>query len=122
MQQQQQQQQQQQGQKVDLEYERHRSRCLDRMWAEKVLLITGCVVLLLGVVILCVDISPIQAILLKVFDFMMSYINFSQKVLLDMFSFIVGLLFALVFILAIIGIALLCFVLFIATTFMFFNI
>jgi hypothetical protein len=119
---QQQQQQQQQGQKVDLEYERHRSLCLDRMWAEKVLLITGCVVLLLGVVILCVDTSPIQAILLKVFDFMMSYINFSQKVLLDMFSFIVGLLFALVFILAIIGIALLCFVLFIATTFMFFNI
>ena len=126
MQQQQQQQQQQveerQGQSVDLEYERHRSRCLDRIWAEKVLLITGGVVLLLGITILCVDTSPIQTRLLNVFDFMMSYINFSQKVLRDMFSFIVGLLFVGVFILATISVALLCFILFLAITFVFFNI
>ena len=120
--QQQQQLEERRGQKVDLEYERHRSRCVDRMWAEKVLLITGGVILLLGVVILCVDTSPIQARLLKVFDFMMSYINFSQKVLRDMFSFIVGLLFVVVFILATIGIALLFFILFLAITFVFLNI
>jgi small-conductance mechanosensitive channel len=119
---QQQQMEERRGQNVHLEYERHRSRCLYRMLAEKVLLITGGVVLLLGVVILCLDTSPIQTRLLNVFDFMMSYINFSQKVLRDMFSFIVGLLFVGVFTLATISITLLCFVLFLAIIFVFLKI
>jgi hypothetical protein len=88
----------------DLEYERHRSRCLDREWSEKVLLVIGFAILLFGIAILFVDTSPIQAILMKICDFMMSYINFSYKVLCDMISFIVGLLFVGVFIFTIISI------------------
>ena len=88
----------------DLEYERYRSRCLDREWSEKVLLVIGFAILLFGIAILFVDTSPIQAILMKICDFMMSYINFSYKVLCDMFSFIVGLLFVGVFIFTIISI------------------
>ena len=106
----------------DLEYERYRSRCLDREWSEKVLLVIGFAILLFGIAILFVDTSPIQAILMKICDFMMSYINFSYKVLCDMFSFIVGLLFVGVFIFTIISIIVLSSIPFLAITFAFFNI
>jgi|LakMenE18May11ns_1017448.scaffolds.fasta_scaffold9430131_1 hypothetical protein len=106
----------------DLEYERHRSRCLDQIWAEKVLIVVGVSILLFGIVFLYVDTSPIQDILMKIFDFMMSYINFSKKVLHDVVSFIIGILFVGVFILTTIGVILLSFIPFLAITFVFINI
>ena len=106
----------------DLEYERHRSRCLDQVWAEKVLIVTGVSILLFGIGILYVDTSSIQAILMQIFDFMMSYVNFSKKVLHDMVSFIVGILFVGLFILTTIGVILLSVIPFLAITFVFINI
>jgi Fe2+ transport system protein B len=106
----------------ELEYERHCSRCLDQIWAEKVLIVIGVSILLFGIVFLYVDTSPIQDILMKIFDFMMSYINFSKKVLHDVVSFIIGILFVGVFILTTIGVILLSFIPFLAITFVFINI
>ena len=61
-------------------------------------------------------------IVMSVYDYMLSYIHFSQKVICDMVSFIVGLVFMLLFSLTTIAIIILLGIPFLALIFTFTNI
>lgn len=104
------------------ENQRIRDRDLDRVWAKKVLLITGIIILFTLSLILYVDVTPIRYVVMKILQFMESYMNFSQKVVCDMVSFVVGLVFMVMFILLTISIVLLLTIPFLAFIFAFTSI
>lgn len=104
------------------ESERRNGRELDRIWAKKVLLISSVIILVTGMLILCVDVVPMYSILLRIFEYMASYMMFSQKVICDIASFIIGIVFMLMFTMVTIMIILLCSIPFLAFIFAFMNV
>lgn len=77
--------------------ERNNRRIREYEYDRKVLFITGIVVLLCWVLILYVNINPLGGFLKTIYDFMLSYMNFSQKVICDMISFLIGIIFMVMF-------------------------
>jgi hypothetical protein len=106
----------------DMESERRKGREKDRIWAKKVLLISGVIILFTGMLILYVDVVPIYAILVKIYEYIASYMMFSQRVICDIVSFIIGIVFMLMFTMVTIMIVLLCSIPFLACIFAFTDI
>ena len=90
-----------------IEHERRRGRRRDKVWAKNVLLNIGIVILVCWTLVLYVDVSPVVYIIMKVFNFMESYMNFSKMVLCDIISFLIGIIFIIMFVLVTISIILL---------------
>ena len=104
------------------EQEQNRGRRRDKIWAKNVLLNTGIVVLLCWMVSLYVDTSPMFHIVTKIFHFMESYMNFSRMVICDIISFLIGIIFIIMFVLVTISIILLSCIPFLAFIFAFTSI
>ena len=98
----------------------------DRIWAEKVLLLIVLTAWMIAAIASYLDggagASALLKILMGVYEFMLSYISFSQRVICDMISFIVGLVFVVLFSLSTITIIVLLSIPFIALIFAFTNI
>ena len=105
-----------------IEHERRRDRRRDKVWAKNVLLNIGIVILVCWTLVLYVDVSPVVYIIMKVFNFMESYMNFSKMVLCNMISFLVGIIFIIMFVLVTISIILLSCIPFLAFIFAFTSI
>ncbi len=104
------------------EQERIRGRRRDKIWAKNVLLNTGIVILSCWMVNLYVDTSPMFHIVTKIFHFMESYMNFSRMVICDIISFLIGIIFIIMFVLVTISIILLSCIPFLAFIFAFTSI
>jgi hypothetical protein len=111
---------------IERERERERERDEDRIWGQKILIFTGVMVWSVAVTASYfdggTDANALIKMVMHIYDFMLSYINFSQKVLCDMISFIVGLVFMLLFSLSSIIIIILLGIPFLALIFTFTNI
>lgn len=98
----------------------------DRIWAEKVLLIIVLTAWMVAATASYLDggagASALLKILMGVYEFMLSYISFSQRVISDMVSFIIGLVFVVLFSLSTITIIVLLSIPFLALIFAFTNI
>ncbi len=108
------------------ERERERERDEDRIWGKKILIFMGVMVGLIAANASYfdggTDANALIKMVMHIYDFMLSYINFSQKVLCDMISFIVGLVFMILFSLSSIIIIMLLGIPFLALIFTFTNI
>jgi len=101
------------------EQERIRGRRRDKIWAKNVLLNTGLIVLSCWMVNLYIDTSPILDGMAKIFHFMESYMSFSRMVICDIISFMIGIIFIIMFVLVTISIILLSCIPFLAFIFAF---
>ena len=104
------------------EQERTSGRRRDKIWAKNILINTGLVILSCWMVSLYIDTSPLFHVIAKIFHFMQSYMDFSIGVLCDIVSFIVGIIFIIMFVLASISIILLSCIAFTAFIFAFTSI
>lgn len=111
---------------IERERERERERDEDIIWGQKILIFMGVMVWSVAATASYLDGGAGANALIKlitgIYNFMLSYINFSQKVLCDMISFIVGLVFMLLFSLTTIAIIILLGIPFLAFIFTFTNI
>ena len=98
----------------------------DRIWAEKALLLIVLTAWMIAAIASYLDggagATALLKILMGVYEFMLSYISFSQRVICDMMSFIVGLVFVMLFSLSTITIIVLLSIPFLALIFAFTNI
>lgn len=99
----------------------------DRIWGEEVLLLIVITTWLVAMTASYLDggtgaSALLVKILTGVYEFMLSYISFSQRVICDMMSFIVGLVFVMLFSLSTITIIVLLSIPFLALIFAFTNI
>jgi hypothetical protein len=105
---------------------REREMEQDRIMGKKILLTMVVIAWLVAATASYLDggtgANALIKILTGVYNFMLSYINFSQKVLCDMISFVVGLIFVVLFSLSTITIIMLLFIPFIAIIFTFTDI
>jgi hypothetical protein len=104
------------------EHDRVRDQRRDKIWAKNVLLNTGIVILVCWMLTSYVDFGPVLHVTMKVFHFMISYMNFTKMVICDMVSFLVGLIFIIMFILTTICFILLLCIPFLALIFAFTSI
>ena len=104
------------------EHDRVRDQRRDKIWAKNVLLNTGIVILLCWMLISYVDFGPVLHVIMNVFHVMISYMNFTKMVICDMISFLVGLIFIIMFILTTICFILLLCIPFLALIFAFTSI
>ena len=110
----------------NIERERERERDEDRIWGQKILILLGIMTWSIAMTASYLDggagVSALIKMLMHVYNFILSYINFSQRVISDMVSFIVGLVFMLLFSLTTIAIIMLLGIPFLALIFTFTNI
>ena len=104
------------------EYNRISDRRRDKIWAKNILLNTGIVILVCWILTSCVDFGPVLYVITKIFHFMESYMNFSKMVICDMISFLIGIVFIIMFILTTICFILLLCIPFLALIFAFTSI
>lgn len=104
------------------EHIRIQDRRRDKVWAKNVLLNTAIVILVCWMLTSCVDFGPVLYVITKIFHFMESYMNFSKMVICDMISFLIGIIFIIMFILTTICFILLLCIPFLALIFAFTSI
>ena len=108
------------------EQERLRAREQDRIMGKKILIFMAVMAWLVAVTASYLDggtgISRLVNMLTHVYDFMILYMNFSKKAICDMVSFIVGLVFMVLFSLSTIAVIMLLSIPFLAIIFAFTDI
>lgn len=104
------------------EHDSTHGRRRDIIWAKNVLFNTCIVILVCWMILVYIDISPVLHMIMNIFDFMASYMNFSMMVICDMISFMIGILFLIMFVMITITIVLLSCIPFLAFIFVFTNI
>jgi|LakMenEpi03Aug12_release.lakeMendotaPanAssembly.Ray.scaffolds.fasta_scaffold1477782_1 hypothetical protein len=108
------------------EEERLRAREQDRIMGKKILIFMAVMAWLVAVTASYLDggtgISRLVNMLTHVYDFMILYMNFSKKVICDVVSFIVGLVFMVLFSLSTIAVIMLLSIPFLAIIFAFTDI
>jgi len=104
------------------EYDSTHDRRRHIIWAKNVLFNTCIVILVCWMILVYIDISPVLHMIMNIFDFMASYMNFSMMVICDMISFMIGILFLIMFVMITITIVLLSCIPFLAFIFVFTNI
>jgi hypothetical protein len=81
----------------EYEFSREQEQEQDRIWGKKVLFISGIVLLMSWMFVIYLDVTPIQSILTYIYNFMLSYVSLSHRVICDAISFIIGLVFIFIF-------------------------